>query len=150
LRVQVRVPGYGHLREYRLVWLVPIDDEHSVAFDVSLVPGLTGAEGEEFLARRRAIQETDDSDPLEAAEAILAGKMRVEDMDPNLSYYKQFWIEDYVTMVGQGPIADRAHEHLGRQDARSILKRKLWQRELRALADDGPLKEWQTPAIYET
>jgi hypothetical protein len=150
LKVQVRVPGYQALNEYRLVWLVPMTDESSVAFDVSLVPGLSGAEGETFLERRREIQEKGTSDPYEAARAILAGKMRVEDMDPGLSLYKQFWIEDYVTMVGQGAIADRAHEHLGRQDARSILKRKLWRRELQALADGRPLTQWRTPAVYET
>jgi hypothetical protein len=75
--------------------------------------------------------------------------MRIEDMDPNLSLYKQFWIEDYVTIVGQGRIADRAHEHLGRTDVKIILRRKLWQRDLQALAEGRPLTEWTTPSFYE-
>jgi 5,5'-dehydrodivanillate O-demethylase len=149
LRVRVRVPGYQQFWEHRLVFHVPIDDENSVAFDVNLVPGLSGEEGEVFRQRRRDIQEKGTSDPYEAAKAILAGKMRVEDMDPGLSLYKQFWIEDYVTIVGQGAIADRANEHLGRQDVKIIIRRRLWQRELRALAEGRPLTEWTTPAFYE-
>lgn len=83
------------------------------------------------------------------AEAILAGKMRVEDMDPEFSTYKQFWIEDYVTQVGQGVIADRTQERLGRTDVRTVLKRRIWQRELKALAEGRPLKEWTSPLLYD-
>ena len=51
--------------------------------------------------------------------------------------------------MGQGPIADRAQERLGRTDARSILVRKLWARELRALAEGRPLTRWTRPARLE-
>jgi 5,5'-dehydrodivanillate O-demethylase len=47
---------------------------------------------------------------------------------------------------GQGIIADRTRERLGRSDAVVILFRKLWARELRALAEGHPLKQWQRPA----
>ncbi|HLY64870.1 MAG TPA: hypothetical protein VKU60_04985, partial [Chloroflexota bacterium] len=56
-----------------------------------------------------------------------------------------FLVEDYATQVGQGAIADREHEHLGRNDAGMILVRKLWQRELHALAGAQPLKDWREP-----
>jgi 5,5'-dehydrodivanillate O-demethylase len=149
LKVRHRVPGYEHLWEYRLVWHLPIDDGHCIAFDINLTPGLSGEEGERFRALRRLIQEEEDSsDPYEIAEAILAGKLRVEDMDPDLSYYKQFWIEDYVTQVGQGTIPDRAQERLVRTDTKPILKRQLWQRELRALVEGWPLKEWTSPMLF--
>jgi 5,5'-dehydrodivanillate O-demethylase oxygenase subunit len=148
IKVRHRTPGFERLWEYRLIWHVPIDDESSVAFDVNLTPGLVGAEAERFRILRRDLQEEDPGFPLEIAEAILAGKMRIEDVDPTLSFYKQFWIEDYVTQVGQGPIADRAHEHLWRNDAKPMLKRALWQRELRALAEGRPLKEWRAPALF--
>jgi 5,5'-dehydrodivanillate O-demethylase len=150
LKVRVRVPGYEKRWEYRLCWHLPIDDAHCVAFDVSLVTGLSGEEGERFRAARRAIQEEKDlTSPYEIAEAILAGKMRIEDMDPELSGYKQFWIEDYVTQVGQGPTADRSEERLGRTDVRTILKRQLWQRELKALAEGRPLTQWTSPLLYD-
>jgi 5,5'-dehydrodivanillate O-demethylase oxygenase subunit len=119
-----------------------------VSFDVNLVAGLVGDAAERFRQQRRELQETETSSPYEAAEAILAGKMRIEDVDRNLSLYKQFWIEDYVIMVGQGRIADRAHEHLGRSDVGLLLNRRIWYRELRALAEGRPLKQWTSPALY--
>lgn len=51
-----------------------------------------------------------------------------------------------MTQVGQGVIADRQHERLGRSDAALILMRTIWQRELRALAEGRPLKQWTHPA----
>ena len=66
-------------------------------------------------------------------------KLKVEDMSSAFGTYKTFWIEDYVTLVGQGAIADRAHEQLGRTDQWLVLKRHLWQRELKALAERRPL-----------
>ena len=47
--------------------------------------------------------------------------------------------------AGQGPIADRSNERLGRSDLAIILWRKILERELRAMEEGRPLKEW-TPA----
>ena len=52
-------------------------------------------------------------------------------------------IEDYVAQVGQGAMADHAQFHLGRNDAVVILFRKIWERELRALSEGRPTKEWK-------
>ena len=41
-----------------------------------------------------------------------------------------------------GPIELRATEHLAKSDATTILLRQLWKRELQALADGRPLKNW--------
>ncbi|MGZ9125893.1 MAG: hypothetical protein ACXW48_22910, partial [Candidatus Binatia bacterium] len=57
--------------------------------------------------------------------------------------------QDYVAQVGQGPVADRAQEHLGRSDTGIILFRKIWERELRALAEGRPLKKWYLPQDAE-
>jgi 5,5'-dehydrodivanillate O-demethylase len=148
LRTAVRVPGFEHLAEYRLIWHMPIDDEQCVAFDVNLVPGLMGEEGERFRAARRELQEDDPQAPIDFAEAVLAGRARVEDMDPAFGTYKTFWIEDYVTLVGQGAIPDREQERLGRTDQWMVVKRMLWQRELKALAEGRPLKKWTSPALF--
>ncbi|HWP28872.1 MAG TPA: ring-hydroxylating oxygenase subunit alpha, partial [Chloroflexota bacterium] len=48
--------------------------------------------------------------------------------------------------VGQGVIADRTRERLGRSDVQLILLRKIWRRELRALAEGRPLKQWRHTA----
>ena len=49
---------------------------------------------------------------------------------------------DEVGQGGQGAIADRNNERLGRSDIAVILLRKIWQRELRALAEGKALKKW--------
>ncbi|HLY67604.1 MAG TPA: hypothetical protein VKU60_18850, partial [Chloroflexota bacterium] len=129
----------------RLFWRVPVDDENAVSFVVDLVP-LTGTEGEAYRQRRQQAAEEQTAPLQDLAEAVLRGELRVRDMPRDLSMYKMFWIEDYVVQVGQGPIADRPSEHLGRVDRGTILLRKLWRRELEALAEGGPLKQWQSVA----
>ena len=74
--------------------------------------------------------------------AYTGGALRLEDVDKNLGTYYLFWVEDYVVQVGQGIIPDRTDERLGRVDVGVILLRKLWERELRALAEDRLLKQW--------
>ena len=54
-------------------------------------------------------------------------------------------IQDAVAQAGQGQIPDRASDRLGRSDALIILLRKVWQRELQALADGRPTKAWTQP-----
>lgn len=148
LKVQHKTAGYAGKWEYRLIFHVPIDDETSVAFDVNFTPGLSPGESERLRQVRLQQMDADTASPYETAEAILAGKMRVEDMDEGLAFYKQFWIEDYVTQVGQGRTADRAHEHLVQADNKPIFKRMIWERELRKLAKGEPLKQWTSPRLY--
>ena len=45
-------------------------------------------------------------------------------------------------MLGQGIIADRIDECLGSNDVAIVLLRRLWRRELDALRDGRPLKQW--------
>jgi 5,5'-dehydrodivanillate O-demethylase len=51
-----------------------------------------------------------------------------------------------VVLAGLGAIPEYRNEHLGRSDRGVILLRKIWARELRALAEGQPLKEWWRPA----
>ena len=46
-------------------------------------------------------------------------------------------VQDYVAQRGQGVIADREHERLGRSDAAIILLRQIWARELGPWPTDG-------------
>jgi 5,5'-dehydrodivanillate O-demethylase oxygenase subunit len=73
---------------------------------------------------------------------VLRGELRMQDLTgrPDM-----ITIQDYVSQVGQGAIADRERERLGRSDVGVILLRKIWERELRALAEGRPLKEWRVP-----
>jgi hypothetical protein len=51
--------------------------------------------------------------------------------------------------VGQGRIANRSAERLGHIDAGVVLRRKLWERELKALAEGGPVTEWVIPKVRD-
>jgi 5,5'-dehydrodivanillate O-demethylase len=128
--------------EHTLTWFVPIDDE-SVLFpqvDVTLNPN----------EAPRPTRSPDWMDPDELALEVLADRVRMEDIAPTraigaigggrVTDIVKF--QDSVSQVGQGPIADRATEHLGSTDRSVILFRSLWERELRALAEGRPLKHW--------
>ena len=72
-------------------------------------------------------------------EEVLAGRLHVDEIeDLTLAVTTQ----DYVAQKGQGVIYDRASERLGRSDAGVILLRQLYAREMRALAEGQPLKQW--------
>ncbi|HEY3117137.1 MAG TPA: Rieske 2Fe-2S domain-containing protein [Chloroflexota bacterium] len=139
--------------DQRVHWKVPIDDHsHLIPATALIAPG----------AQRRPDETHPDEDPLEfarkvseASQAIRDGRSTVDDVELGGGYY--FPIGDDVTQVGQGPIPDREHERLGTSDSGLILLRKLWQRDLRALAGGRPPTEWKhpvgmllsTPRLYE-
>ena len=138
-------PGYdASARRDRNLYYMPVNDEKMVCFTVDFVH-VTGEDAERYLERREEELKHGFGPLEEMAEDILAGKMTLEDMPTSLTTYQTFRVEDYVTIVGQGRIADRDAEHLGRIDGQNILSRKIWVRELKALGEGQPLKEWQIP-----
>jgi 5,5'-dehydrodivanillate O-demethylase len=52
-------------------------------------------------------------------------------------------IEDVVAQGGQGRTANRAAERLGRSDVGIVAMRRLWSREMRAIAEGRPAKQWR-------
>ena len=80
------------------------------------------------------------------AARILAGEMHVDDLGqpPYI-----VGVQDTVAQVGQGALADRVHEHVGRSDAMVMLVRRIWERELHALDEGRPLKQWTRPERVE-
>jgi 5,5'-dehydrodivanillate O-demethylase len=78
----------------------------------------------------------------------LAGKLRIRDVEvPDV--YKLIQVEDYVAQVGQGATPDHAKDRLCRNDIAVVLLRKIWERELRALVDGRPLKQWRRPESFD-
>ena len=71
---------------------------------------------------------------------VLEGKLRVEDIDKDLLDYTV--LEDDLAQCGQGVVWDRQNETLGRSDAGLVVQRQIWARELRALDEGRPLKQW--------
>ena len=124
-------------------WRVPIDDVSHLSFNISLVH-VTGEAAERYRERRKQQRANVASLPSarEMADAVLAGRRRIHDIDDRPDIVN---IQDHVAQEGQGAIPDRAHERLGRSDVAVILMRKIWARELRALAEGKPLKQWTRP-----
>ena len=80
--------------------------------------------------------------PKEIGEAVLRGDVRIQDIE-GAERSNIVWIQDYATQVGQGPLELRKKEMLGRSDRALLLIRKIWERELQALEQGKPLKQWQ-------
>ena len=128
-----------------LAWRVPIDDESHVSFNVNVMH-LSGDAARRYEERQRERGATGASPVNDLAARILAGEMHVDDLGqpPYI-----VGVQDTVAQVGQGAIADRADERLGRSDAVVILLRNIWKRELRALAEGRALTEWRRPERVE-
>jgi 5,5'-dehydrodivanillate O-demethylase len=142
-RVEGSLEDARTLRGDRISWRVPVDDDNTVSFSVDLLY-LEGAEAEAYRQRRRETEQiATNAPPPQMGDAILAGRVREEDLDARLSTATLFSVEDYVTQVGQA-IADRTQDRLGKNDVGLALMRKLWERELRALEEGRPLTEWHT------
>jgi len=130
--------------EDRITWAVPVDDKTSLRFEVNLVH-MTGPVAEAFEKSRRAELERVRGLANDWGEKILKGELSVEDLDRSMSTYEIFRVEDYICQVGQGRISNRTQERLAHLDAGVVLRRKLWERELMALADGKPLTQWEIP-----
>jgi 5,5'-dehydrodivanillate O-demethylase oxygenase subunit len=132
----------GRARNKRISWRVPVNDGNTVSFSVNLMQ-VTPEEYEAYRERRRKVAQVS---PEAIADDILAGKLREEDLDASMPRPALFSVEDYVTQVGQGPVAPRQNDRLGKIDQGVILLRKIWEREMRALAEGRPLKQWTDKA----
>jgi 5,5'-dehydrodivanillate O-demethylase oxygenase subunit len=122
-----------------LVFKVPVDDENHIHFELRSVP-FTGERAKEWLQQRRAKRAQEAANRAHLVREVLAGKLQLNDIDPNRTDYVM--VEDEIAQTGQGKIPDRENEHLGRSDAGVILLRKIWERELLALSEGQPTKKW--------
>ena len=101
---------------------------------------LTGERGRQWIEERREKRVQAEKDRPELVRAILAGKLHLNDVDRNRVDFVM--LEDEVAQTGQGVIAVRSNEHLGGSDRGVFLLRKIWERELRNLAEGQPIKQW--------
>jgi len=135
--------------EDRMQWDVPLDDEHSLEFRLRRLP-LTGSAADQYRARCEARATEPKVSVAQMGDAVLSGKVSFQDLD---HFFKDkislVHAQDYVAQVGQSSRAERRREHLGLSDTGVILFRRIWERELRALADGKPLKTWVLPQDAE-
>jgi 5,5'-dehydrodivanillate O-demethylase len=126
----------------RVAWRVPIDDEHYVSFIADLIR-VSGDTMQRYKQRHSQPGNIPEQSIPKLVEEVLAGKLRVEDVT-NLAARVVFF-QDETALLAQGSIQERYEEHLGPADSLVILQRKIWTRELAALAEGRPLKQWLRP-----
>jgi 5,5'-dehydrodivanillate O-demethylase len=145
--VRVLVPplagmdGVGGWPEIILIF-TPVDDENCIWFGTSKVY-VTGKELEAYNAKRQEFAAKLAQAPpiLQVVQDIWSGKLVYHEVrHPALAR-----VQDIAVQAGQGPIADRRNEYLGRSDAGIIVWRKILARELLAFAEGRPTKKWRTP-----
>jgi hypothetical protein len=100
-----------------------------------------GAEGEKYKERHQARTGERGRPYGEIAEAVLRGEIRIQDIDGD-DKANLIWIQDYVTQVGVSRTAERKSERLIRSDSGTLMYRKIWERELKAFAENRPTKNW--------
>lgn len=131
--------GAGGWRD-SYVTLVPTDDENHLLFMTQNIR-VSGAEADAYKKARDKYLAGLAAAPIprDVGRAILAGKLSLDDVQdhPNLAT-----IEDICAQLGQGPIHNRGKEYLGRSDLCIVRMRRLFERELRALAEGRPTKAW--------
>jgi 5,5'-dehydrodivanillate O-demethylase len=115
-------------------WFVPVDDEHT-AFLSSLCAPVRGEAARDF--ERRLASRWPPYNPADQGQELFAGRGFPSEVEDIVN------AQDYLVQVGQGTIVDRSQERLGRSDAGIILMRKLFQRELEAIKQGLPGKEWK-------
>ena len=143
---RTRAKGFEgrELWDTKVVWTVPINDKAHAAFDVTHTP-LEGKEAEAYAKSREEQQEEEAITRWDLAEDVLAGDLTLETLPSDIGGYTSFTIEDYVTQVGQGPIGQRGPELLAVSDQGPLFQRKLWLREIAAMLEGRPLKNWMLP-----
>jgi len=136
--------GAGGWRELYLAF-TPIDDETHMWFITNHVR-VTGAEKDAYLEQRERYlrRQRKAGSALELAQDVMEGRVRFADID----HPDRVRVQDFAVQAGQGRIADRSNERLGRSDTAIILWRRMLERELRAADAGAPVKQW-TPAPAE-
>ena len=117
------------------IWNVPIDDTHTQRMHIYAMPDLPEHLIDGLTADWTAHENYDPADHHDALFHHAAY--------PPDEYSDLINAQDYVAQVGQGAIADRERETLGRSDAGIALLRRLLYREMDARTSGQPGKQWR-------
>lgn len=126
-----------------LSWRVPIDDDTHTSFMVDCIHK-EGQEAEDFRRLRQehraSLQDLEPVDSLVAR--ILAGELHVDDVPwrPDIVL-----IQDAIAIGGLRKPRNRQADLLRASDRQVALLRRLWRRELAAIAAGLPIKMWSAP-----
>jgi 5,5'-dehydrodivanillate O-demethylase len=120
----------------------PIDDDNHLWVFTIKVP-VTGADADRYWAKRaECVAKRAAAPPLDAlARDMIDGNLVYADVrHPDLAI-----LQDIAVQAGQGRIADREHEILGRSDAGIAVWRRILEREIEIIAAGGTPKRWSRP-----
>ncbi len=120
----------------------PVDDENHIWYITSHIEiSKSGLAAYRRQRRKYEKQIADAPASVDLARELIAGKHRYAQVShPDLAI-----VQDVAVQAGQGRIADRRNERLGRSDAGIIAWRKILTRELRLIASGKKPKKWKTP-----
>lgn len=134
----VVVPGLGKDDPWIdfVIWMVPADDEHSTRFTLYAFKPRTEEQKQRFLGQFEKYGQYNADEHFE--ELFLHRKGPEEgDVIGLIS------AQDYIAQRGQGVIADRELELLGKSDLGVVTLRRLFWRELEAQRNGRPTKQWR-------
>jgi 5,5'-dehydrodivanillate O-demethylase len=114
--------------------MVPIDDTHTLRVSLRAAPKTTP---EADLELQRYFDACDDYNAADHHKELFSGRY------PDDPLVRLTSAQDYVVLMGQGPIADRVHERLGASDVGIATLRRIMLRELEAMRTGAPGKEWR-------
>jgi 5,5'-dehydrodivanillate O-demethylase oxygenase subunit len=128
-----------------MVIKVPIDNSSHAQFALNKFASkkMSSDEQRRWLERRERERRELTPSHGEMIRRLLEGEVNISELDPKRIDF--IALEDDVAQAGQGATWDawdRMEEHLGACDSGVVLIRRLWRRELEALAEGKPLKNW--------
>jgi 5,5'-dehydrodivanillate O-demethylase len=116
------------------IWMVPLDDTRTARFTFWAVPHADAETDRRFV---EYCERYGDYDPADHHDALIRDGKYPDDTLMQLTS-----AQDYVVQIGQGTIADRADEWLGKSDAGIAFLRRIFLRELEAIRAGRPTKDW--------
>ena len=131
------VPGPGEGDPWIDVghWIVPNDDDHSTRIMIYSIPSVSPEADRRI---EKYFEEFGDYNPADHHDDLFLHKKVPNDVLLQLTS-----AQDYVAAVGQGGVVDRSGERLGRSDMGIALLRWIFWRELEALRQGRPTKNWR-------
>jgi len=137
----VVVPGLGAGDPWIdfVIWMVPADDEYSTRFTLYAFKPQNEEQKQRFLGQFERFGQYNADEHYE--ELFLQRKGPAEEDVIGL-----ISAQDYLAQRGQGVIADRELELLGRSDLGIVTLRRIFWREMEALRNGQPTKQWRKRA----
>jgi phenylpropionate dioxygenase-like ring-hydroxylating dioxygenase large terminal subunit len=119
-----------------IIWMVPADDEHSTRFTLYAMKAQTEEQKQHLLGQFEKYGQYNAEDH---CDELFQQRKGPEEGD----VIGLISAQDYLAQRGQGVIADRELELLGRSDLGVITLRRLFWRELEAQRNGHPTKQWR-------